>query len=169
MTMPNTERQSDQLSNGHRSPMRLGLALAGLLIAVVVFAGCGDDDSGDATGSDPEAALDAYADGINARSVDDVMAAFAEEARLIDHPLNPGEWNGKTEIRRGVTQTVNRAREDPDPYSISDVVADGDTVSWSYGWINAQDQESCAAGNEIDVNDEGLIVELRWGEAGCDA
>ena len=171
MTMPNTERQYDQPSHEHRSPMRLGLGLAGLLIAVVVVAGCGDDDSGDATGSDPEAALDAYADGINARSIDDVMAAFAEEARLIDHPLNPGELNGKEEVRRGVTQTVNRARVDPDPYSISDVVVDGDTVSWSYVWITTQDRESCAAGNEIDVNDEGLIMELRWGNdpGECDA
>jgi pimeloyl-ACP methyl ester carboxylesterase len=51
--MSNTERQSDQPSHEHRSLMRLGLAIAGLLIAVVVVAGCGDDDSGDAVDSDP--------------------------------------------------------------------------------------------------------------------
>ena len=104
-------------------------------------------------------------------SVDDLMAAFAEDARLIDHPQNPGELNGKAEIRIGVTQSVTFARVDPDPYSISDVVVDGDTVSWSYVWINDEGQEFCAAGNEIDVNDEGLIMELRWGEdqGECDA
>ncbi len=39
MTMPNTERQSDQPSHEHRSLMRLGLALAGLLIANMSYAG----------------------------------------------------------------------------------------------------------------------------------
>lgn len=161
MTMLKTKRHAEQLGRATRSPIR-GAFLLGVFIVVgmVNLTACGDDDSGQA---DPGAALDAYADGVNARSVDDVMAAFAEDARLIDHPLNPGELNGKAEVRRGVTQSVTFARVDPDPYSISDVVVDGDTVSWSYVWINDEGQEFCAAGNEIDVNDEGLIVELRWG------
>jgi len=133
-----------------------------VVLALLVFAGCGDDDADQA--ADPEAALDAYADGINANSVDDVMEAFAEDSRLIDHPLNPGVLNGKAEVRRGVSDTVTSSRIDPDAYSISDVEVDGDTVSWSYVWINDEDQDFCAAGNELDVNDEGLIVELRWSD-----
>jgi hypothetical protein len=43
-------------------------------------------------------------------------------------------------------------------------VAEGDTVSWSYVWVNNSDEEFCSDGNEIDVNSDGLIVELRWGE-----
>ncbi len=145
--------------------MRLPVVV-GLLVAVLVLAGCGDDDSGQA---DPEMALDAWVDGINANSVNEVMAAFADDSRLIDHPLNPGQLSGKAEVRRGVSDTVTSSRVDPDPYSISDVVVDGDTVSWSYVWVNDAGQEFCRAGNEIDVNDEGLIVELRWGEdpGGC--
>lgn len=60
--------------------------------------------------------------------------------------------------------TVSNSRRDPDAYSISDVVVDGDTVSWSYVWVRDTGQEFCAVGNELDVNDDGLIVELRWGD-----
>ena len=43
-------------------------------------------------------------------------------------------------------------------------MVDGDTVSWSYVWINDDGREYCAFGNDIDVDDKGLIVELRWGD-----
>jgi hypothetical protein len=155
------KNKNDQPGRVYRTPIRWGVAGAVMLVAVIVLAGCGDDDT-DQMG--PEAALNTFADGINANSVDDAMAAFAEQSRMIDHPLHPGELHGKAEVRRGVTQTVSFARVDPDPYSISDVVVDGDTVSWSYVWINDDDEEFCADGNEIDVNDDGLIVELRWGD-----
>jgi hypothetical protein len=162
MTMSDSERAG----RVYRSPMRLRGA-AGLLVALIVLAGCGDDDADQA---DPEVALNTYADGINANSVDDAMAAFAEDSRMIDHPLNPGELNGKAQIRRGVAETVNNSQVDPDPYSISDVVVDGDTVSWSYVWFSEDGDEFCGFGNEIDVNNEGLIAEFRWPEdpANCD-
>lgn len=148
---------------GRKSYSRQGQGLkmlVALLTVVLLAAGCGSDGSS----GDPEAALNAYADGINARSIDDVMAAFAEDARMVEHPLHPGVLDGKTEVRLGVVETVGLGRLDPDPYAISDVVVDGDTASWSYVWINRGGQEFCAVGNEIDVNDEGLIVEMRWGE-----
>jgi hypothetical protein len=129
-------------------------------LLVVVLGACSDSSEPTA---DPEAALNAYADGINARSVDDVMAALAADARLIDHPLNPGVLNGKAEVRRAMTQTVTFARVDPDPYSISDVVVDDDTVSWSYVWVSDDSGQEFCDTIEMDVNDEGLIVEMRWG------
>ncbi len=144
-------------------PRRMWLAAAALLLVGIVLVGCGDSD-GDESSGGARVALDVWVDGINAHSVDDVMAAFADDSRLIDHPLNPGELSGKSEVRRGVADTVGSSRRDPDAYSVSDVVVDGDTVSWSYVWIRDTGEEFCAAGNEIDVNDEGLIVELRWGE-----
>ena len=155
MTRPDTDHARPM----YRSPMRFRVA-AGVLVAILVLAGCGDDDADQ--GADPEAGLNAWVDGINANSVDDVMNAFAEDSRLIDHPSHPGELNGKAEIRRGVTDTVTNSRVDPDPYSISDVAVDGATLSWSYVWVRDTGQEFCAAGNELDVNDQGLIVELRW-------
>ena len=141
---------------------KLAVAMAMAMVMAVLAAACGSD--GDDSSGDPEAALDAYADGINANSVDQTMEAFADDAVMVEHPLNPGELNGKDEIRRGVSQTVNFSRVDPDPYTVSAVEVDGETVSWSYVWVNESGRESCAAGNEIDVNDDGLIVELRWGE-----
>jgi hypothetical protein len=141
---------------------QLRVALAGFAALALVAAACSDDD--DAEQGDPTAALNIYVAGINANSVDDAMAAFAEDSRMIDHPLIPGELNGKAEIRRGVSSSVTNSRVDPDPYAISDVVAEGDTVSWSYVWFNDNDQEFCSDGNEIDVNNEGLIVEFRWPE-----
>jgi ketosteroid isomerase-like protein len=134
-----------------------------VVVAVLFLAAACGSDGGDSSG-DPEAALNAYADGINANSVDQTMAAFAEDAVMVEHPLNPGELNGKEEVRRGVSDTVSSSRVDPDAYSVSAVAVDGETVSWSYVWVNDVNQEFCAAGNEIDVNDDGLIVELRWGE-----
>ena len=135
-----------------------GWSVAGDLIAL---AGCGDDDSEQ---GDPGEALNTYAAGINTNSVDDAMAAFAVDSRMIDHPLNPGELNGKVQIRRGVSDSVESSRVGPDPYAISDVVVEGDTVSWSYVWFNIDDDEFCGEGNEIDVNSDGLIVESRWPE-----
>jgi hypothetical protein len=141
---------------------KLRVALAGFAAFTLVVAACSDDD--DAEQGDPEAALNIYVAGINAHSVDDAMAAFAEDARMIDHPLHPGELNGKQAIKVGVSETVNFSRVDPDPYAISDVVAEGDTVSWSYVWFNESDQEFCSDGNELNVNSDGLIVEYRWPE-----
>jgi hypothetical protein len=132
-----------------------------LLVILIALAGCGDDDSEQ---GDPEAALNTYAAGINTNSTDDAMAAFAVDSRMIDHPLNPGELNGKEQIRRGVSDSVESSRVDPDPYAISDVVVEGDTVSWSYVWFNIDDDEFCGEGNEIDANSDGLIVEFRWPE-----
>jgi ketosteroid isomerase-like protein len=145
---------------------KLRKSLVGFAAFALVLAACSDDD---AEQGDPEAALNTYAAAINAHSLDDAMAAFAEDSRMIDHPLNPVELNGKEEIRRGVSQTVNLSREDPDPYAISNVVAEGNTVSWSYVWVNSSDLEYCSDGNEIDVNSDGLIVEYRQGErSDCD-
>jgi ketosteroid isomerase-like protein len=138
---------------------KLAVVVAVLLLLAVACGSDSDDSSGG-----PEAALNAYGDGINANSVDQTMEAFAEDAVMVDHPLNPGELNGKDEVRRGVSDTVNRSRVEPDAYSVSAVEVDGETVSWSYVWTNVGNEEHCAAGNEIDVNDDGLIVELRWGE-----
>jgi hypothetical protein len=137
---------------------KLAVVVAVLLLA----AACGSDS--DESSGDPEAALNAYADGINANSVDQTMEAFAEDAVMVEHPLNPGELNGTEEVSRGVSDTVIRSREDPDAYLVSAVEVDGETVSWSYLWINVDNNEYCAVGNEIDVNDDGLIVELRWGQ-----
>jgi hypothetical protein len=154
----NTQRNDMKSNQRGIRVSRLGVVLALIMLGALGLASCGDD--GEA--GDPEVALNANADGINANSVDDVMAAFAEDPLLIDHPLNPGQLSGKAEVRRGVSDTVTSSRVDP--YAISDVAVDADTVSWSYVWVNDEGQEFCAARNEIDVNDEGLIEELRWGE-----
>ena len=140
-------------------------SLVGFAVVALAATACSDDDTEQ---GDPEAALNTYADGINANSVDDAMAAFAEDSRMIDHPLHAGELSGKEEIKVGVSETVGFARADPDPYAISDVVAEGDTVSWSYVWVNDEGEEFCAEGNEIDVDGDGLIVELRWGDGDCE-
>jgi hypothetical protein len=136
-------------------------SLVGFAALALVAAACSDDDDKQ---SDPETALNTYANGINAASVDDAMAAFAEDSRMIGRPLHPRELNGKEEIRLGVSETVNFARADPDPYIISDVVTEDDTVSWSYVWFNNDGEQFCSNGNEIDANTDGLIVDLRWGQ-----
>jgi len=46
----------DRLWRAYRSPMRFGVA-AGVLVAIVVLAGCGDDDSSAAADSDPAAVV----------------------------------------------------------------------------------------------------------------
>jgi hypothetical protein len=140
---------------------KLRKSLAGFAAFALVVAACSDDD---AEQGDPEAALNTYVAAINAHSLDDAMAAFAEDSKMIDHPLHPGELNGKPAIKVGVSETVNFSRVDPDPLTISNVVAEGDTVSWSYVWFNDSDEEFCTDGTELDVNSDGLIVEMRWPE-----
>lgn len=49
---------------------------------------------------------------------------------------------------------------DPAPYSVADIEVDGDTVAFSYVWINEGGQEFCGFENEIKVDDDGLIVEF---------
>jgi ketosteroid isomerase-like protein len=186
MTLTASEPETSDNNNQKRPWILVAAAVAALaLIGGLIYAGNVDDEQvpadqpvqtvpaapvvpneadDSADDSDPEAALNTYAAAINAHSIDDTMAAFAEDSRMIDHPLNPVELNGKEEIRRVVSQTVNLSREDPDPYAISNVVAEGNTVSWSYVWVNSSDLEYCSDGNEIDVNSDGLIVEFRWPE-----
>lgn len=82
MTMPSTERQADQPSPEHCSLMSLGLAIAGLLIAVVLVAACGDDEaaSDQGTGVDAQAVVDAHFDAINSGDADAAIALFTTDA-----------------------------------------------------------------------------------------
>ena len=82
MTMRSTERQADQPSPEHCSLMRLGLAIAGLLIAVVLVAACGDDDSASdqGTGVDAQAVVDAHFDAINSGDADAAISLFTTDA-----------------------------------------------------------------------------------------
>ena len=62
--------------------MRLGLASAGLLIAVVFVAACGDDEAASDQGSgvDAQAVVDAHFDAINAGDADAAISLFTTDA-----------------------------------------------------------------------------------------
>ena len=68
-----TTLKTDPPGRVYRSPRRFRVG-AGVLVAVLVLAGCSDDDSDDATDSDPAAVLAAYEETRNAGDVDAVMA-----------------------------------------------------------------------------------------------
>jgi len=76
ITIASTERQADQPSREHCSLVRLGLAVAGLLIAVVSVAACGDDEAA----SDAQAVVDAHFDAINAGDADAATSLFTTDA-----------------------------------------------------------------------------------------
>ena len=75
-------------------------------------------------------------------------------------PFSLGEETGEHEEvarprRRIALPKVRRRRRN------DDVVVDDDTVSWSYLWINEEEDEFCGA-IEGDTSDE-LFTEMRWG------
>ena len=87
-----TTAKIDRPRRAYRSPIRFGIA-AGVLVAVLVVAGCGDDDSGDGAAFTEDDALEIVetyytaaeagdADAITALFVDPIGDAFDENLRF---------------------------------------------------------------------------------------
>ena len=107
----------------------------------------------------PGAAIASYVAAYNAADVDAVVELFAEDAVITLHP--GGDYAGITEIR-----TLHEAEADGTVvYDISNVVVDGDTVTWDHVWSGLEENgdpfENCVTGHTAIV-EAGQIVSWTW-------
>lgn len=123
-------------------------------LAVLLTGACGGDDA------DPGETIQAYIDAYNARDIDAVMALFADDAVITDHPF-AGVTEGTEAIRTLHVRDVEAAGGD-DAYQISDLQVSGNTVTWNHVW-----NERCTGiGNEATVMD-GAIVSWQFASVTC--
>lgn len=147
-----------------RAPMRLRFA-AGALVAVILLAGCGDDDSVDSADSDPAGVIEDYRIAYNNGDIDAVMALFSEESVVTGHPFS-SESTGLLAIRNLHLQDIAAAAEE-DAYEISNTEVSGDTVTWDHVWTNSAGDEYCISGQSAVIED-GKIVSWTWPDAEAD-
>ncbi len=161
MAMP---RSIDANERSSPAPMRFGV-VAGVLVAVLVLAGCSDDDSGDATDSDPAAVLAAYKEARNAGDVDAVMAFYAEDAVVENHPGDDdGVATGVSEIRILEAQ-VPGIQGSTGGIEFTDLVVSGNTVTFKETFMHKDGDCFSSTGNEVTVEDDKITLYV-WGDEG---
>ncbi len=160
MTRPDTDRPK----RAHRSPISLRV-VAGVLVAVLVFAGCSDDDSGDATDSDPAAVLAAYEEARNSGDVDAVMGFYAEDAVVENDPGDDdGVATGVSEIRI-LEARVPGIQGSTGGIEFTDLVVSGNTVIFNETFMNEDGDCFSSTGNEVTVEDDKITLYV-WGDEG---
>jgi hypothetical protein len=128
----------------------------------VILIGCSDDDDGAESDDQANAAavIEAYEAAYNSGDIDAIVAVFSEDAVITDHAMFRGELTGPAEIQSLHLDDMSRAAEG-DAYSISNVEADGDTVTWDHVWTDNRGEEWCLEGQSAVVT-EGKIVTWTW-------
>lgn len=136
--------------------MRRSLAM---VISVVLMLGaCGGDDS------DPAAVLANYENTRNSGDVDAVMAFYAEDAVVENHPLDSGDGvaTGVVEIRALEAQ-VPGIQGSTGGIEFTEMVVSGNTVTFKETFFNAGGACFSGAGNEVTVEDDKITLFV-WGE-----
>jgi ketosteroid isomerase-like protein len=149
-----------------RARLSRTLIVAGSMSVLALVAGCsgatqadGDVAVASATAvadEGPAAVVTSYVEAYNADDMDAVLELFTEESTITGHPAGP-DIEGLESIRN-LNVTDRAWAHADDPYTISDVEVDGDTVTWNHVWISSEGDEWCGDGNEAVVQD-GSIVE----------
>ena len=163
MTMLDT----DQPGRVYRSPIRFRV-VAGVLVAVLVLAGCSDDDSGDAAGSDPAAVLAAYQEARNSGDMDALMAFYSDDAVVTNAPFDSISTGEDEPVATGVDEIRALESERPsfqrpeDATEFINVQVSGNRVTFDQTFFN--DEEECFgdSGNEVTIED-GKITLYAWG------
>ena len=139
-----------------RSPIHSRVA-AGLLTAILILAGCGDDDSDDVSDSEPAEVIAEYQGAYNDSDIDAVMVLFSEDSVLSDHPLAPASVAGLEAIRSHHLADMAVAAE-TDAYKTSNVEVSGDTVTWDHVWTNTAGNEWCGEGNTALITNGQILT-----------
>ena len=130
--------------------MRRLLAILG--IGLVMLGACGGG------AANPEETVHAYINAYNAADVDGIVDLFAEDAVIRGHP--GGSFSGSAQIR----ELHEEEADGTVTYAISNVVVDGNSVSWDHVWSgedNGEPFEFCVNGHVADV-EEGKITFWQW-------
>ena len=138
------------------SPIRTRVA-AGLLTAILVLAGCGDDDSDDVSDSEPAEVIEDYQIAYNDSDIDAVMVFFSEDSVLSGHPLEAESMAGLEAIRSHHRGDMALAAE-TDAYKTSNVEVSGDTVTWDHVWTNTAGTDYCAEGNSALITNGQILT-----------
>ena len=151
----------NMLDTGHplrvwRSPRRSRVA-AGLLTAILVLAGCGDDDNDDVSASQPAEVIEHYQIAYNDGDLDAVMVLFSEDSVLSGHPLASEPVAGLDAIRSHHLTDMSTAAE-TDAYTPSNVEVSGDTVTWDHVWTNTAGTDWCAEGNTALITNGQILT-----------
>ena len=159
-----TTLKTDPPGRVYRSPRRFRVG-AGVLVAVLVLAGCSDDDSGDATDSDPAAVLAAYEETRNSEDVDAVMGFYADDAVVENHPGDDdGVATGVSEIRILEAQ-IPENQGSTGGIEFTDLVVSGNTVTFKETSMNEDGDCFSSTGNEVTVEDDKITLYV-WGDEG---
>ena len=131
--------------------------LGALAFVVVVSPACSESGGG------PADVLEAYVDAYNARDLDGVVALFAEDAVVTDHPLA-----GSGSVTTGVDEIRDLEHRDmvlsaaTNAYEMTNVETSGDTVS--FGHIIRHQDGGCFAGTGHTLTvEDAKIVSWDWG------
>lgn len=119
------------------------------------------DDNTILPGTDPAAVIEAYVSAYNAEDIDAVMALFTEDSTIVGHPTL-SDAVGLDAIRLLTIEDRQMAAE-ADPYAISNVQTDGDTVTWDHTWTNDAGEDWCQEGLSAVISD-GTIVSWAFAE-----
>ena len=157
MAMP---RSIDRNVRSWPAPMRFGV-VAGVLLAVLVLAGCSDDDSDDATDSDPAAVIVAYEDAVNAHDLDAIVAVFATDAVIIGHPLSVTDAEGTGAIRAIHEGMLDTAAAE-NAYVFVDIEVNGNMVTFDSTFTDEAGDCFPSPGHNVEVTD-GRIVRWEFG------
>ena len=128
--------------------------LAMLVLALLLIGACSAD------GADPGETVQAYIDGYNDRDIDAVMAVFATDAVITNHPFAL-VTEGAAAIRELQIQDIEAAGGD-NAYVVSDLEVSGDSVVWNHTWNNT----CVGTGNEAIV-ESGKIVSWDFASVSC--
>ncbi len=149
-------------------PIRFRVVV-GVLVAVLVLAGCSDDDSGDAAGSDPASVLAAYQEARNSSDTDALMALYGDDAVITGHPsdsVSVGESEPVAttdEIRRFESERPSFQRPE-DATEFFNIEVSGNRVSFDQRFFNDEGDCFGDSGNEVTIED-GKITLYNWGTA----
>jgi len=145
-----------------------------IVVGIVAVSGDSDDDTtaldqsqGEPTGEpsaldseiDPAQVIRDHFAAYNSGDIDAVMAFYTEESVVTGHPVGSPQ-RGLGFIRSYAIQDRGAAAE-VDPYTISNVEALGNTVTWDHVWIDGAGNRRCVEGLSAVIED-GKIVSWLW-------
>jgi len=132
-------------------------SLVTIAVAIVlVAAGC------TTSSDDPVAILEDYQNTRNSGDVDGVLALYAEDAVVLDHPLDSdGTATGVNEIRE-LEKNVPSVQRSEDAIEFVDIEVSDNVVTFGHRFFNSSAGCSGYTGNTVTVED-GEITQYDWG------
>jgi len=107
----------------------------------------------------PNDVIEDYVSAYNAGDIDEVMSFFDEDSVIIGHPF-AARSEGVEQIRGVMVADLSEAA-DTNAYTISNLEATGNTVTWDHRWTNRRGAEFCGTGHSTRI-DNGKIDTWTW-------